>query len=277
MPELPEVETIRKTLLGERAGAPSIRGLTITAALLFWERTLDVPGVEEFGLRIVGQQVKDIGRRGKYMLVRLTDDTLIIHLRMSGDLWVEGQDLSLGQHYRMVLNFDNGSRLVFNDARKFGRVWLVSDPEQVLGKLGPEPFDPALNEQNFYESLRSRRRQLKPLLMDQTFIAGVGNIYADEALYRARLHPLQLSSRVTQGDAARLLESIRAVLQEGIERHGASIDWIYRGGDFQNYFGVYRRTGEPCWNCGTPIARITVGQRGTHFCPTCQKGNDGTA
>ncbi|HEX9019391.1 MAG TPA: zinc finger domain-containing protein, partial [Anaerolineaceae bacterium] len=114
------------------------------------------------------------------------------------------------------------------------------------------------------------RRQLKPLLLDQTFLAGLGNIYADEALFAARLHPLRNSSTLTQEEAGRLWTGIRAVLAEGIRRNGASIDWAYRGGDFQNHFMVYQRTGLPCYTCGSPVERITVGQRGTHFCPHCQ-------
>jgi formamidopyrimidine-DNA glycosylase len=160
--------------------------------------------------------------------------------------------------------------MVFNDTRKFGRVWLLEDPEEVLGLLGPEPLGESLTSSIFYGMLHCRRRQLKPLLLDQTFLAGLGNIYTDEALHHARLHPLALSDRLSIEQADRLLYSIRNVLQEGIRRQGASIDWVYRGGDFQNYFRVYQRTGEPCPECGTAILRLVIGQRGTHFCPDCQ-------
>jgi formamidopyrimidine-DNA glycosylase len=122
----------------------------------------------------------------------------------------------------------------------------------------------------FYELLRARHRQIKPLLLDQAFIAGLGNIYTDEALHSARIHPLTLADSLDLTQAEKLLAGIRQVLQEGISRNGASIDWVYRGGDFQNHFRVYQRTGEPCPDCDTPIERIVVGQRGTHFCPTCQ-------
>jgi formamidopyrimidine-DNA glycosylase len=189
---------------------------------------------------------------------------------MSGDLLVEPQSAALAPHHRLALDLDDGRRLAFNDARKFGRAWLVSDPGEVINGLGPEPLDPAFTAEQLYRGLQAHRRQLKPLLLDQSFIAGLGNIYTDEALHLARLHPLAIASRLDDGQAGRLWSSIRQALEEGIRRQGASIDWVYRGGDFQNYFRVYQRSGEPCPNCGTPIQRIVVGQRGTHFCPSCQ-------
>jgi formamidopyrimidine-DNA glycosylase len=195
---------------------------------------------------------------------------------MSGDLRMEdatderGDTKAFEKHDRLALNFTNGSRLVFNDTRKFGRVWLTADAEDVTGGLGPEPLDETFTTEQFHQMLISRGRQLKPLLMDQTFIAGLGNIYADEALHLAKLHPLTQSNGITPEQTGRLLEAIRAVLSEGIRRNGASIDWVYRGGDFQNHFRAYGRTGEPCPVCGTPIERLVVGQRGTHICPNCQ-------
>ncbi|RPH55898.1 MAG: formamidopyrimidine-DNA glycosylase, partial [Chloroflexi bacterium] len=160
--------------------------------------------------------------------------------------------------------------LVFNDTRKFGRIWLVDDPDQVIGRLGPEPFDPAFTAQTLYEALRQRRRQVKPLLLDQSFLAGLGNIYTDEALHLSGVHPQRVSDTISVDEAERLFRAVRTVLQLGIEHNGASIDWVYRGGNFQNHFRVYDRAGQPCPVCGTPIQRMTVSQRGTHFCPTCQ-------
>ncbi len=270
MPELPEVETIVNQLRLGGGAVPSLLGRRITGVQLLWERTLETPSPAEFQERIAGQAIEDIWRRGKFAVFSLSSDTLLIHLRMSGDLLVEPLSAPLAPHHRLILELDQGLRLAFNDARKFGRAWLVADPETVLKDLGPEPLDPGLTSENFYQRLKSHQRQLKPLLLDQTFLAGLGNIYADEALHLAKLHPLTLASSLTFQQAEQLLESIRRVLQEGIRRNGATIDWVYRGGDFQNYFRVYQRTGEPCPVCGTPIQRITVGQRGTHFCPTCQ-------
>jgi formamidopyrimidine-DNA glycosylase len=140
----------------------------------------------------------------------------------------------------------------------------------VVGGLGPEPFDPLFTADVLHARLHAFRRQIKPLLLDQTFIAGLGNIYTDEALHQARVHPLRLSDSLSFEESSRLWQAIRDVLSEGIRRNGASIDWVYRGGDFQNAFHVYQRTGHPCPVCGTPVERIAVGQRGTHFCPNCQ-------
>ncbi|NMB87320.1 MAG: bifunctional DNA-formamidopyrimidine glycosylase/DNA-(apurinic or apyrimidinic site) lyase [Chloroflexi bacterium] len=276
MPELPEVETIARALRQGGRGAPAIAGAQITAARLLWPRTLAEPDGAGFLGRVAGQRIEAVGRRGKFVRLQLTRDWLLIHLRMTGDLRVEaqcdpdGSPLPLAPHDRLVLDFAGGYRLAFNDARKFGRVWLVDDPETILGGLGPEPLDEALTPAVFYANLHARRRQLKPLLLDQSFLAGMGNIYTDEALHVARLHPLQPSERLNPAQAGVLLDSIRTVLLEGIRHNGASIDWAYRGGNFQNTFRVYQRTGEACPVCGATIQRTVIGQRGTHFCPVCQ-------
>jgi formamidopyrimidine-DNA glycosylase len=189
---------------------------------------------------------------------------------MSGDLYVKNSTAKPEKHDRLIIKLSGNKSLIFNDTRKFGRVWLTENPEEILGKLGPEPLERDFTPQWFYASLQKRHRQLKPLLLDQTFIAGLGNIYTDEALHIAKLHPLATSDSVSQKPANALHEAIRKVLKEGIHRNGASIDWVYRGGEYQNYFRVYDREGEPCIVCGTHIQKIVVGQRGTHICPTCQ-------
>ncbi|MEA3350251.1 MAG: bifunctional DNA-formamidopyrimidine glycosylase/DNA-(apurinic or apyrimidinic site) lyase [Chloroflexota bacterium] len=278
MPELPEVETICNKFRRGTDDTPSLIGKRVIAAELLWERTLAEPSPPEFKRRIIGQSITAIGRRGKYLLFHLNADTLVIHLRMSGDLWLETDAANIAPHHRLLLYLDDPAaasaqphhRLAFNDTRKFGRVWLVNDHQAMLSHLGPEPLSDEFTPQLLYDRLQSRRRQLKPLILEQSFIAGVGNIYADEALHRARLHPKIHSHILSFAQAERLWESIRHVLREGIYREGASIDWVYRGGDFQNYFQVYQRTGEPCYRCNTPIERIKVGQRSTHFCPQCQ-------
>jgi len=278
MPELPEVETIARVLRdGSGDYQTSIIGCQVIRADLLWERTLASPAPGKFHELIIRQTIQSLSRRGKFLVFSLTDLTLLIHLRMSGDMRVEstctdaGEPRPFKKHDRLVLEFNNGQRLVFNDIRKFGRAWLVKDPADVLGDLGPEPLDDLLTSDIFFDMLQHRSRQLKPLLMDQRFIAGLGNIYTDEALHLAKLHPLAFSNQLTQEESARLLAAIREVLGEGIRRNGASIDWVYRGGDFQNYFSVYGRAGSPCPNCGTPIVRLVVGQRGTHICPNCQR------
>lgn len=270
MPELPEVETIRRALREGGREGPSIVGREIVAAHLLWEGTLVTPAPGEFQVRIPGQIIQDVERRGKFLILQLSPDFLLFHLRMSGDLLVEPLEVPPAPHHRLMLDLEGGLRLAFNDARKFGRAWLVRDPAEVLAGLGPEPLGDAWTPADFYAQLQAHRRQLKPLLLDQTFLAGLGNIYVDEALHLARLHPLTLASSLERWQAERLWASIRQILQDGIHRQGASIDWVYRGGDFQNYFLVYQRTGEPCGNCGSPIQRMVVGQRGTHFCPSCQ-------
>ncbi len=270
MPELPEVETIRNALREGLDGYPSLIGLKIIEARVYWPRTLATPSVEEFPDRIRGQIIQELGRRGKYLLFHLSSDTMLIHLRMSGDLFLEPLNAELAPHHRMTLEFQEGFRLAFNDTRKFGRVWLVKDPQTVIGDLGPEPLDEEFTPQVLWQRLQARRRQLKPLLMDQKFLAGLGNIYTDEALHMAKLHPLSNSQEITRVQSEVLWNSIRQVLKEGIRRNGASIDWVYRGGDFQNYFRVYGRAGEACLECGSLVERIIVGQRSTHFCPNCQ-------
>lgn len=270
MPELPEVETIRRWLQDGRQGEGGILGCSFTTVEVLWERSLAIPARDVFQQCLAGQTVMQIGRRGKFLLLELTGGWMLFHLRMSGDLRVESQLEPTHPHDRMVFNFSDGRRLVFNDARKFGRVWLVEDPLEITGNLGPEPLDPAFTPHWLYDRLCTFNRRLKPLLLDQTFLAGLGNIYTDEALFHARLHPLTLSSMLSAADAYGLWHAIRQVLQEGIDHHGASIDWVYRGGDFQNYFAVYKQTGRPCQNCGKAIERLVVGQRSTHFCPYCQ-------
>ncbi|MCB9111490.1 MAG: bifunctional DNA-formamidopyrimidine glycosylase/DNA-(apurinic or apyrimidinic site) lyase [Anaerolineales bacterium] len=268
MPELPEVETIA------RAIEPDVTGRVIVAADVRWARTIAIPSAKKFKEQVAGQRVLGVGRRAKYLILRLENYNLLIHLRMSGDLAVRKGKIKAEKHDRLILALrgkrGEESYLAFNDTRKFGRVWLTDKPETVLGKLGPEPLGSEFTPQWLYENLRKRSRRLKPLLLDQTFLAGVGNIYADESLHMAKLHPLGLSNAVTLKQAKALHEAIQSVLKEGIRRNGASIDWVYRGGEYQNHFRVYDREGKPCPVCGTEIQKITVGQRGTHVCPKCQ-------
>lgn len=270
MPELPEVETIVRNLRRGTDGAPSLIGQIIQNVRLLWNRTLAEPDVETFLAMLPGQTVQAIGRRAKFLTLTLSESTMVIHLRMSGDLKMEPSETPIAKHDRMLLEFVSGWRLSFNDTRKFGRVWLVNDTQRLFSDLGPEPDDPALTPEKFHAMLQARKRTIKPLLLDQRFLAGMGNIYTDEALFRARIHPLQSSETLDLQDATRLLEAIRVTLTQGIEANGASIDWVYRGGDFQNHFQVYQQTNNPCPSCGQPINKTTVGQRGTHFCPHCQ-------
>jgi formamidopyrimidine-DNA glycosylase len=274
MPELPEVETIARAL------RPHLIGRTILEADVRWARTIAEPSVKKFREQIKGQQVREVARRGKFLTLQLSTLQLLIHLRMSGDLSIKKGKIEPEKHDRLILTLAPGpssdgrrvrSSLVFNDTRKFGRVWLTEDMEEVTGRLGPEPLRSDFTPQWLYTALHHRHRQLKPLLLDQTFLAGLGNIYTDEALHKAKLHPLALSDSVTPEQTEKLHKAIRNILQEAIRHNGASFDWVYRGGEFQNHFRVYGREGLACPVCGTTIQRLIVGQRGTHICPNCQR------
>ena len=264
MPELPEVETIIRSL------RPALVGKAILSSNLLWNRTLASPSPAVFQRRILGQQIQDINRRAKFLQIKLSSSHLIIHLRMSGDLLVVLGGYQPAKHDRLILQLSDDRTLVFSDPRKFGRIWLVDDPAEIFHNLGPEPLSDQFSTTWFYAALHEQHRQLKPLLLDQSFLAGLGNIYTDEALHMARLHPLTPSDSVTREETEILWMAIREVLEEGIRRNGASIDWVYRGGEFQNHFRVYGRQGEACPVCGSAIERIVVGQRGTHICPICQ-------
>lgn len=270
MPELPEVETIARSLRDGKNTIP-LPGRQIARFETSWPRHVDRPSITAFRRRIKGRTIQAVERRAKYLLFPLDEGTLLIHLRMSGDLFLRPTDSEQDDYVHSIFHLDNGWQLRFSDARKFGRIYWVADPQEVLGDLGPEPLDDAFTADLLRDKLSSRRRQLKPLLLDQTFLAGMGNIYVDEALHRARIHPLRQSDSLSKAEAERLWESIRTSLLEGIRHNGASIDWVYRGGDYQNHFRVYKQDGDPCVNCGAAIQRIVVGQRGTYYCPSCQR------
>ena len=270
MPELPEVETIAVRLRTGSPDHPSLINRTILGTQLFWERTLVTPSPSEFEKSIPGQFLRNVSRRGKYLVFELSQGILLVHLRMSGDMLVEPVTAQIAKHHRLTLDLEGDIRLAFNDARKFGRVWLTSNPESILGRLGPEPLDESFTPSDFHQRLLKHRRQIKPLLLDQQFIAGLGNIYTDEALNLTKLHPQSRSDSLTSVQANVLLSSIRQVLYEAISRNGTSIDWVYKGGGYQKSLRVYQRAGEPCKNCGSLIQRKVVGQRGTYYCPSCQ-------
>jgi formamidopyrimidine-DNA glycosylase len=270
MPELPEVETVVHGLrapLAER---------TITGVSYDYAGGLVTPDGPIFSARIAGQPVRGVERRGKYILIRLDPDTLIIHLKMTGRLYVVPD--AAAQHADRWVHFtfqlDNARQLRFSDARKFGRVYLVADPAVITGALGPEPLSDEFTLDLFGARLARRGGLLKPLLLNQGFIAGVGNIYADEALFASQLHPLRRAATLSAAEMARLYTAIRQVLQDGVAREGASVNWYRKPdgskGSAQDGLQVYGREGQPCPRCGAPIRRIVVGQRGTHLCPTCQ-------
>jgi formamidopyrimidine-DNA glycosylase len=270
MPELPEVETFRRFLAQGKEGFPAILGKEFQGGKLLWQKTLASPDPDTFFSRLPGQIVEETGRRGKHLLLHLSVDTLIFHFRMSGELLVEPQEKPLGKHVRLVLNFQDSYRLAFHNVRKFGRVWLTPDPEEFLSFLGPEPLGDDFRARDLYDILHAQHRQIKYLLLDQRAIAGLGNIYTDEALYLSKIHPRTKSDALSFAQVKDLWSNIRHVLRTGIKNQGTSIDWMYKGGDYQRLLHVYKRTGDPCERCGTPIERILVAQRSTHICPVCQ-------
>jgi formamidopyrimidine-DNA glycosylase len=270
MPELPEVETVVRGLRDPLAGR------TILSAECTWPRALATPDLPELRARIAGQRVAGVDRRAKYILIRLDPDTLILHLKMTGRLYVVPDDSTqhADQWVRFSFQLDNAHQLRFSDARKFGRVYLVHDPAQIVGRLGPEPLDTAFTLDVFRARLAGRGGIIKPLLLNQTFLAGLGNIYTDEALFAAQIHPLRHADSLNDDEIARLYAAIQAALRAGIAREGASVNWYRKPdgskGSAQDDLSVYGRAGEPCPRCGSPVERIVVGQRGTHLCPVCQ-------
>lgn len=270
MPELPEVETFVRAL------RPPLLGRVFVDVRNDWPRLIVTPGLDELRARLAGRRVEAIDRRGKYLVFTLSDDeTLIVHLKMSGHLSVVEAGAPDDPHVHTVFTLDDGRELRFLDTRKFGRVYLVRDPAEVLGPLGPEPLGDDFTAERFAARLRARRRVLKPLLLDQTFVAGVGNIYADEALFDAGILPWRNSNTLGDGEAAALHTALRRVLALGIERQGASVRTYYKPdgtrGEMQDEFAIYGRTGLPCVRCGTPVKRIVLGGRSTHYCPACQR------
>lgn len=278
MPELPEVETVRRLI------RPQLEGRTIEDAEVRWARTVG-GHAQRFRRAVRGARVGAIERRGKFLVARLergepagreAGGALVVHLRMTGRLHVEAPEVDPGPWARLSLALDDGRRLHFVDVRKFGRFLFHERPQELLAHLGPEPLGAAFDPAWLRAALRARRRALKPLLLDQSFLAGLGNIYVDEALHRARLHPLQRSDRVSAAKASALHGAIRAVLEAAIEREGSSFDAFYRTpegrpGSYQHQFQVYGRDGRPCLRCGATVVKIVVGQRGTHLCPRCQR------
>ncbi len=273
MPELPEVETVRRNLNELIVGA-SIRDVILGD----FTGCIAHPSPDEFVQRLRGERISGTGRRGKNLLIQLeSGDVIAIHLRMTGDLQVARPEEPTGKHHHLTFVLEDGRELRFSDTRKFGRIRLLSPGEfdEFVEPIGPEPLDSALTPQHFYEMLRGRSRAIKPLVMDQGFLAGVGNIYADEALYAAKIHPLRAANSLTKAEAARLLKEIRAILQRAIDRGGTTIRDYRNGlgerGGNQDYLRIYSlQEGDPCARCGTEIQRIVVGQRGTRFCPKCQ-------
>jgi formamidopyrimidine-DNA glycosylase len=271
MPELPEVESTLRTMCDAR---PSLIGRKIGQVHVAWVGVISGCSADIFQQQLQGAVVTTAGRHGKYLVFGLEGGGqlqgkrfhLVIHLRMTGNLSLVQSSTVFERHTRLLVELDENLALRFDDPRKFGRVWLVDDPEEITKNLGPDAL--RVGFAAFASRYAAYRRQLKPLLLDQAFVSGVGNIYADESLYRAGLHPLTNSAALSTPYIRRLHAAVVSVLQDAVDVNGANIDGVFKAGGFR--VSVYGREGLPCYSCGNTIVKIRVGQRGTHFCPYCQ-------
>lgn len=303
MPELPEVEYTARQL---RA---SVVGATIQEACVFWERTIGYPALPDFLAQVAERRIEGVRRRGKFLLLNLSGDLLLtVHRRMTGNFlllppgweidtslrerdraaWnTRGPQFRLPEQYssysreaqycRACLILSDGRCLLFTDLRKFGRIelWPREREEEALAGLGPEPLDAEFSVERFAEALARRKTGIKQALLDQSIVAGVGNIYADEALFYAGIHPLRRTDSLTLEEIGRLREGVVSVLTLGIEHGGTSFnnyrDLWGEAGENYNHVRVYHQEGKPCPRCGSLIERSVIAQRSTHFCPHCQK------
>jgi formamidopyrimidine-DNA glycosylase len=286
MPELPEVETVAR---GLRA---SLIGSTVTKVIIQWPGSIGAPDPSSFVQRLTGRTVTGVGRRGKWITVDLNDgQVLLVHLRMTGQLLLEctecPEEKERERSYtRVVLCLDDSlptdcpetgyAHLRFSDMRKFGRLILIDNPDDVLGQLGPEPLADDFTVERFKGMLAGRRGRIKSLLLNQRFLAGLGNIYVNEALWRAHIHPLRPADTLSPNEVRELYGAIRSLLQAAINEGGTTLangnfkQANGEAGAFAGHLVVYGREGEPCAGCGIPIERIKVGQRGTYLCTRCQ-------
>lgn len=274
MPELPEVETVCRGL------AQHIIGRTITKVIVRSDSVIhnEDMDMKAFQRRLTGCVICGIERRGKYILWRLSEGWLVCHLRMTGKLLVRPIDTLPGKHDHVVFYLDNGEAIFYEDVRRFGG-FIVADKDPrkrgVLSKLGPEPLTEDFGTKYFFESTRKRKRPIKTHLLDQTIVAGIGNIYADEILYSAGVRPRKSAMRVTRAEAEAIVSATKRILTAAIVAGGSTIrDYVdsdNRKGNFQQSHQVYGRAGAPCNRCGTTLKHITVGGRSSVYCPTCQK------
>jgi formamidopyrimidine-DNA glycosylase len=267
MPELPEVETIKNEL------APWVVGQSFTQVTILDTELVCGGSAEEVRRGLIGQKVESLGRRGKYLIFHLSNGrSLIIHLRMTGSLLLNPKEVE--RYARAVFHFSSGHRLVFRDRRRLGLIWLVDDASTVVGKLGPEPFDESFTPGALGQRLSRHHIPVKAALLDQGIVAGVGNMYADEALFAARIHPLRKADALSPEEVRTLHNCIRRVLEAAIGSKGASVDTYVRPegelGTAHSDFKVAHKGGEPCPLCGSTIERVAVQSRGTYFCPRCQ-------
>lgn len=273
MPELPEVETIKNELI--HAG---FIGKKIQKVDVYNPSTIFKIDPLVFEKNLKNCVVLSIKRKGKFIYLELNEGHLFIHLRMTGKFLIAAKDKNPGKYERLRLTFEDGTLLCFEDTRKFGRWYLVNDEAEITSKIGVEPLSDAFSLSYFKQLVKGKKTRLKPFLLDQTKVAGLGNIYVDEALWEAQLHPEMTIDKLTSKQISELHHAVIKVLQKGIEHRGTSLgagktnyySTSGESGGNQYYLNVFRRHGKECLRCGTKIQRIVVAQRGTHFCPECQ-------
>jgi len=277
MPELPEVATVRNGL------KKLITGKKITSVRVLWTNIIKDPSVSEFKQKIAGQKIEDIHRRGKFLLFILSDDVVISHLRMEGKYRLEGPGVPLSKHTHVIFELDTKEELRYLDVRKFGKMSLVEKEKlsshPSLKDLGPEPTEESLETAHLVEAFKKTGRPVKACLLDQKIVAGIGNIYADEILYDAYVHPEKKGNELNSKEIKRLRDSIVSIMNKAVEMGGTTIRTYANAfgaqGSFQSHLRVYGKTGESCHRCHHTIQKIKVAQRGTHFCPECQKSGRG--
>ena len=272
MPELPEVETIKNDL------RPHVERHRFTDVAILWPNMVQRPSVEELYQRLPGQLINEVARRGKYLIFRLASgEALILHMRMSGLLLLRAKGdtpAEFAQYVRAVFSLDNGKDILFCDRRKLGTVSLVENESELDDKLGPEPFDSSFTPEALRERLSNRKAPIKAVLCDQKIVSGIGNMYADEALFLAHINPMRIANTLSVDEVTKLHETICHVLKKGIANTGATFSDYRRphgeGGKQQDEFYVAHRRGQTCKVCNTPIERVSIRNRGAYFCPRCQ-------
>lgn len=273
MPELPEVETVRKGL------TQLVVGKTICEVAVLWSRIIEQPEVETFQKQLIGQKIKRIDRRGKFLIFKLTNWDLISHLRMEGKYETHQKDDPITKHTHVIFTFSDDSQLRYLDIRKFGRMALIpkdkSNEYKGIALLGPEPTLETFHVEEFQKNLAKYHKAIKPLLLEQKLVTGLGNIYVDEALWTAKIHPEKPANTLSVSEVNRLHKAIIDILTQAVKAGGTTIrsylNALGEAGTFQLSLNVYGQKDKPCACCATPIQKIKVAQRGTHFCPHCQK------
>ena len=277
MPEAPEVETVRRGL------TRLVVGRKVLGTEVRWEKTIGGMAPEEFDAELVGRTIDKVDRRGKYLLFRFSGGlTMVSHLRMEGAYYTVPAGTEPGKHDLVTFHLDEGIDLFYRDTRKFGRMNLVPDGEALqvagLAKIGPEPTEKDLSLAYMVSELGKSRMHVKPFLLDQSHIAGLGNIYVDETLWQSQIHPLTAANKLTEDELGRLRENIIHEIARATEHHGTTVHSFTtafgEAGEFQNELQVYGRVGEPCLRCGHPLEKMKVAQRGTTYCPVCQVEKD---